>query len=169
MTKKSIQTFAAGMIVATGILAIVFFITGKGEAEANTTDEAKTAMVTQADVKSYLDSKKEVSLNRDAYQELLDYKEKALKASEIDSTKNDDSKQDTQKTKAKTKSLKIVIKNGMSTSDVSDMLEKEGIINSSKDFNDYVIDAGYHKEIRAGSFKLKTGMTFKQIVKSLTK
>ncbi|WP_353855236.1 endolytic transglycosylase MltG [Bacillus sp. Bos-x628] len=165
MTKKSIQTFAAGMILATGVLAIVFFLTGKDEAEADTTTkETLAAKVTEADVKSYLDSKKEVSVSRDTYQQLLDYKEKALKASE-----DGDAKSDQTADKQKGKSIKVVIKNGMSTSDVSDMLEKEGIINSSKDFNDYVIDAGYHKEIRAGKFNLKTGMTFKQIVKALTK
>ncbi|MFS0655310.1 endolytic transglycosylase MltG [Bacillus sp. 179-C3.3 HS] len=166
MTKKSIQTFAAGMILATGVLAVVFFFTGKDEVEADsTTKDTLSAKVTDTDVKNYLDSKKEVSVNRDTYQELLSYKEKALKASEDGDTNND--KQTTEK--PKNKSIKFVIKNGMSTSDVSDMLEKEGIINSSKDFNDYVIDAGYHKEIRAGKFNLKTGMTFKQIVKALTK
>ncbi|MEH2999887.1 MULTISPECIES: endolytic transglycosylase MltG [Bacillus] len=163
MTKKSIQTFAAGMILATGVLAIVFFLTGKDEAAADTTTKETLAQkVTDTDVKNYLDSKKEVTVSRETYQQLLDYKEKALKANE-----DGDSKSDKQKPKGK--SIKFVIKNGMSTSDVSDILEKDGIINSSKDFNDYVIDAGYHKEIRAGKFNLKTGMTFKQIVKALTK
>lgn len=116
-------------------------------------------------MKNYLDSKKEVSVSRETYQQLLDYKEKALKANEDGDSKNDKETSD----KPKGKSVKFVIKNGMSTSDVSDMLEKDGIINSSKDFNDYVIDVSYHKEIRAGKFNLKTGMTFKQIVKALTK
>ncbi len=50
----------------------------------------------------------------------------------------------------------------MSTADVSSILEKEGIIPSAKDFNDYVIDAGYHKEIRAGHFKVDSDMSFKK-------
>lgn len=166
MTKKSIQTFAAGMILATGVLALVFFLTGKDEAAADTTTkETLASKVTDTDVKNYLDSKKEVSVSRETYQQLLDFKEKALKANEDGDSKNDKETTD----KPKGKPVKFVIKNGMSTSDVSDMLEKDGIINSSKDFNDYVIDAGYHKEIRAGKFNLKTGMTFKQIVKALTK
>ena len=49
----------------------------------------------------------------------------------------------------------------MSTADVSSILEKEGIIPSAKDFNDYVIDAGYHKEIRAYHFKVDSDMSFK--------
>ncbi len=57
----------------------------------------------------------------------------------------------------------------MSTADVSSILEKEGIIPSAKDFNDYVIDAGYHKEIRAGHFKVDSDMSFKKIVKTLTR
>lgn len=59
MTKKSIQTFAAGMILATGVLAIVFFLTGKDEAAADTTTKETLAQkVTDTDVKNYLDSKK---------------------------------------------------------------------------------------------------------------
>ncbi|MHC4048205.1 hypothetical protein RAD10_42170, partial [Bradyrhizobium sp. 23AC] len=85
------------------------------------------------------DSKKEVSVSRETYQQLLDYKEKALKANEDGNSNTEEQTSD----KSKGKSIKVVIKNGMSTSDVSDMLEKDGIINSSKDFNDYVIDAGY--------------------------
>lgn len=98
-----------------------------------------------------------VSVNRDEYQKLLDSKEKSL---------SDDSSSDS---KNKVKTYKLIIKDGMSTADVSAILEKEGIISSAKDFNDYVIDAGYHKEIRAGEFKVKSDMSFKKIVKTLTR
>lgn len=101
-----------------------------------------------------------VSVDRDEYQKLLDSKEKSL---------SDDSNADTEKNKNKNKTYKLTIKDGMSTADVSDILEKEGLISSAQDFNDYVIDAGYHKEIRAGNFKLKQGMSFKKIVKTLTR
>lgn len=99
---------------------------------------------------NYLDSKKLVSVNRDEYQKLLDSK-KSL---------NNDSGSDTKSDKVKT--YKLTIKDGMSTADVSAILEKEGIISSAQDFNDYVIDAGYHKEIRAGEFKVKSDMSFKR-------
>ena len=94
------------MILATGVLAIVFFLTGKDEAAADsTTKETLAAKVTDTDVKNYLDSKK-VSVSRETYQQLLDYKEKALKASEDGDSQND--KQTTDKPKGKT--VKFVIK-----------------------------------------------------------
>ncbi|MDP4526087.1 endolytic transglycosylase MltG [Bacillus halotolerans] len=153
MTKRGIQAFAGGIILATAVLASVFYLTDEDQAAA--VKEQKT--VTEQDVNNYLDSKKMVSVNRDEYQKLLDSKEKSL---------SDDSSSDT---KNKVKTYKLIIKDGMSTADVSAILEKEGIISSAKDFNDYVIDAGYHKEIRAGEFKVKSDMSFKKIVKTLTR
>lgn len=142
MTKRGIQAFAGGIILATAVLASVFYLTDEDQAAA--VKEQKT--VTEQDVNNYLDSKKMVSVNRDEYQKLLDSKEKSL---------SDDSSSDS---KNKVKTYKLIIKDGMSTADVSAILEKEGIISSAKDFNDYVIDAGYHKEIRAGEFKVKSDM-----------
>ncbi|MBJ7570991.1 endolytic transglycosylase MltG [Bacillus halotolerans] len=153
MTKRGIQAFAGGIILATAVLASVFYLTDEDQAVA--VKEQKT--VTEQDVNNYLDSKKMVSVNRDEYQKLLDSKEKSL---------SDDSSSDS---KNKVKTYKLIIKDGMSTADVSAILEKEGIISSAKDFNDYVIDAGYHKEIRAGEFKVKSDMSFKKIVKTLTR
>ncbi|MGO5674012.1 endolytic transglycosylase MltG [Bacillus subtilis] len=154
MTKRDIQAFAGGIILATAVLAAVFYLTDEDQAAA--VKDNKT--VTEQDVNNYLDSKKMVSVNRDEYQKLLDSKEKSL---------TDDSSSDTKTDKVKTYKLKI--KDGMSTADVSAILEKEGIISSAQDFNDYVIDAGYHKEIRAGEFKVKSDMSFKKIVKTLTR
>ena len=153
MTKRGIQAFAGGIILATAVLASVLYLTDEDQAAA--VKEQKT--VTEQDVNNYLDSKKMVSVNRDEYQKLLDSKEKSL---------SDDSSSDS---KNKVKTYKLIIKDGMSTADVSAILEKEGIISSAKDFNDYVIDAGYHKEIRAGEFKVKSDMSFKKIVKTLTR
>lgn len=146
MTKRGIQAFAGGIILATAVLAAVFYLTDEDQAAA--VKDNKT--VTEQDVNNYLDSKKLVSVNRDEYQKLLDSK-KSL---------NNDSGSDTKSDKVKT--YKLTIKDGMSTADVSAILEKEGIISSAQDFNDYVIDAGYHKEIRAGEFKVKSDMSFKR-------
>ncbi|ATO28286.1 hypothetical protein RA13_09850 [Bacillus atrophaeus] len=154
MTKRGIQAFAGGIILATAVLAGVFYLTNEDQAAAVKNEKS----VSEQDVSAYLDSKKMVSVDRDEYQKLLDSKEKSL---------SDDSNADTEKNKNKT--YKLTIKDGMSTADVSDILEKEGLISSAQDFNDYVIDAGYHKEIRAGDFKLKQGMSFKKIVKTLTR
>lgn len=152
MTKRGIQAFAGGIILATAVLAGVFYLTDEDQAAAVKNEKS----VSEQDVSSYLDSKKMVSVDRDEYQKLLDSKEKSL---------SDDSNADTEKNKNKNKTYKLTIKDGMSTADVSDILEKEGLISSAQDFNDYVIDAGYHKEIRAGNFKLKQGMSFKRLLK----
>lgn len=68
MTKRGIQAFAGGIILATSVLAAVFYLTDEDQAAA--VKENKT--VTEQDVNNYLDSKKMVSVNRDEYQKLLD-------------------------------------------------------------------------------------------------
>lgn len=154
MTKRGIQAFAAGMILATAVLAAVFYLTDHDQAAAVKTEKNS---IDRKEVNSYLDDQHKVSVNRDDYQKLLDSKEKSL---------NNDQNTDAKKKKV---TYKLTIKDGMSTADVSSILEKEGIIPSAKDFNDYVIDAGYHKEIRAGHFKVDSDMSFKKIVKTLTR
>lgn len=54
MTKRGIQAFAGGIILATAVLASVFYLTDEDQAVA--VKEQKT--VTEQDVNNYLDSKK---------------------------------------------------------------------------------------------------------------
>lgn len=112
MTKRGIQAFAAGMILATAVLAAVFYLTDHDQAAAVKTE--KTAL-TEKEVNSYLDDQQKVSVNRDDYQKLLDSKEKSL---------NNDQNTDDKKKKV---TYKLTIKNGMSTADVSSILEKKGL------------------------------------------
>lgn len=75
MTRQSVQAFAGGMILATAVLAGAFYLTGNGKAEAS--KDAQN--ISETDVKTYLKDNQQVSLKREEYQQLLHYKETALK------------------------------------------------------------------------------------------
>lgn len=54
MTKRGIQAFAGGIILATAVLAGVFYLTDEDQAAAVKNEKS----VSEQDVSSYLDSKK---------------------------------------------------------------------------------------------------------------
>ncbi|MED1739751.1 endolytic transglycosylase MltG [Bacillus swezeyi] len=163
MTRQSVQAFAGGMILATAVLAGAFYLTDNGKTEASK-DSQK---ISEADVKTYLKANQQVSLKREEYQELLNYKETALKRDDA-KQKEEDKEKDKENTKKDSK-YKLEIKSGMSTAEVADILAKEKVISSADDFKDYVKKTGNESKIRAGKYDLKRGDSLKNIVKTLSK
>lgn len=163
MTKSGLQAFAAGMILATSVLAGTFYFSPDDKAEAS----KEGTEVTESDAKSYLEKNKLVSLDRKEYEELLASKEEALNQAE--EAKNANPAEVQVQAPKKEGAYKLTIQDGMSSADVSNRLEQDGLISSAKDFNDYVIDAGYHTKVRAGDFELNYNMGFKEIVGVLTR
>lgn len=161
MTRQSVQAFAGGMILATAVLAGAFYLTDNGKAEAS--KDAQN--ISEADVKTYLKDNQQVSLKRDEYQQLLHYKETALKQDDASQNKKEKEQDDVKKgTK-----YKLEIKSGMSTAEIADLLAKGKVISSADDFKDYVKKTGNESKIRAGKYELKRGDSLKNIVKTLSK
>ena len=150
MTRQSVQAFAGGMILATAVLAGAFYLTDNGKAEAS--KEAQN--ISEADVKTYLKDNQQVSLKREEYQQLLHYKETALKQ---DAASQNKKEQDDAKKGSK---YKLEIKSGMSTAEIADLLAKGKVISSADDFKDYVKKTGNESKIRAGKYELKRGACF---------
>ncbi|OMI27518.1 hypothetical protein BTA31_10405 [Bacillus haynesii] len=161
MTRQSVQAFAGGMILATAVLAGAFYLTDNGKAEAS--KDAQN--VSEADVKTYLKDNQQVSLKRDEYQQLLHYKETALKQDATSQNKKEKEQDDAKKGSK----YKLEIKSGMSTAEIADLLAKGKVISSADDFKDYVKKTGNESKIRAGKYELKRGDSLKNIVKTLSK
>ena len=161
MTRQSVQAFAGGMILATAVLAGAFYLTDNGKAEAS--KEAQN--ISEADVKTYLKDNQQVSLKREEYQQLLHYKETALKQDDASQNKKEKEQDDAKKGSK----YKLEIKSGMSTAEIADLLAKGKVISSADDFKDYVKKTGNESKIRAGKYELKRGDSLKNIVKTLSK
>ncbi|MCY7778316.1 endolytic transglycosylase MltG [Bacillus haynesii] len=161
MTRQSVQAFAGGMILATAVLAGAFYLTDNGKAEAS--KDAQN--ISEADVNTYLKDNQQVSLKRDEYQQLLHYKETALKQDDASQNKKEKEQDDAKKGSK----YKLEIKSGMSTAEIADLLAKGKVISSADDFKDYVKKTGNESKIRAGKYELKRGDSLKNIVKTLSK
>ncbi|NPC93316.1 hypothetical protein HOO54_14005 [Bacillus sp. WMMC1349] len=180
MNRQSVQAFAGGMILATGVLAGAFYLTDNGSAESKDAEK-----ISKADVKTYLKNNEQIAVEKNDYQELLQYKETALKHGKVaqkdnnkaedknkdnnkDKDKNKDKKEDKDKKKKDTK-YKLEIKSGMSLSEVADTLAKEKVVSSADKFEKYAKKSGYESKLRAGKYELKRGESFKKIVETLSK
>ena len=56
----------------------------------------------------------------------------------------------------------------MTSEQVSSELEKLGIVEDWKDLNNYIVRNGYAFKIQFGTFKLKAGMSYREIVRIIT-
>ncbi|MCM3596232.1 hypothetical protein M4D55_10650 [Metabacillus idriensis] len=158
MSKKGFQSFAAGMILSTSVLAATYFMGETNEKTAAVVSKE----VTENDIKEYLIKKGQTAIDTKEYDELIAFKETAL----IEKQKQAEAPPE-EKPQNEKYTLKIV--EGMNTGDVSDILEQEGVIASAKDFNEFVINGNYHTKVRMGTFELTKGMSFSEIVNVLVK
>ena len=61
-------------------------------------------------------------------------------------------------------SIKVTITKGMTSEKFSSNLEKLGIVDDWKALNNYIVRNGYALRIQIGTFTLKKGMSYAQIV-----
>ncbi|MRX72638.1 hypothetical protein GJU40_10815 [Bacillus lacus] len=161
MSKRSLQTFSAGMLLSTSIVAgVYFFSADQGIAEA------EKAVMTNEEIQAELKKQGMVQLSAEDYNELLTMKEQV-----VNSPAPQEEAQEEEETPAPAPraSYTLTIQKGMSTSDVCKILQEAGVIQSARDFNAYLIEAGYHKKVRTGTYELKQGMPFTEISKALTR
>ena len=66
-------------------------------------------------------------------------------------------------------SVTIQISAGDSSDKVADSLYKAGLVDSAQKFNSYMVKQGYDRRLKTGSYSVKKGMTYDQIMSSLIK
>lgn len=62
----------------------------------------------------------------------------------------------------------LQVEYGMSSRDVSRIMENLGLIENSEDFSSYLMKYGYAKRIQIGMYELMDDMSFEEIAKSIT-
>lgn len=165
MSKIGFQTFAAGMIVATSVLGGTYLLSDKQPASADTENKE----ISESDVESFLTSNGKISIPTDEYEELLAVKDNALKQpiEQPEQTEKAEDKKEEEKQEEVVK-YTVTVKAGMTTSEISKMLEQNGIISDSFAFDQYLIKHDFHKKIQLGSFEVQKGMDFYQLAHILT-
>ncbi len=176
MNKRILQAFSAGMIVSTSILTLTFYLGNydqKVVAEKELTDKS---------VNEYLAQNNKIAVSNKEYEEFLSYKDTKVKnlnktpqqneqqqKQQNQNAQNQNQEQKNNKQQTEVKPVKVNIKEGMTTSDVSKILEQSGIIDSASKFNQYLIKHDYHKRVQIGTFEVKKGMSYYEIAEALTR
>jgi len=171
MSKTGFQAFAAGMIVATSVLGGTYLFSGDQHTEA----DAEQKELSEKEVEEFLTSNQQTAISIDEYEELLATKnaEVTEKATEEtpkeETTENAEATKEAEEKKEEVIKYKVTIKAGMTTSEVSDLLEQNAIISDSFEFDQYLIKNNYHTQVQLGTFEVQKGMTFKQLAEAITR
>ncbi|WLR43949.1 endolytic transglycosylase MltG [Bacillus carboniphilus] len=183
MNKKTLQSFAAGMILSTAVLTITFYLG----------DYNKSQAVTKTTVDQYLDKNDLVSLEKEQFDRLTE-REEVAKAAEEAKAEEEAEKKAAEEAKAEEEAEKkaaeeakaeeeaekkaaeeakatevtITIKEGMVPSEVANQLESAGIISSAEKFISYMENNELENYLQLGSHKFTKGMDYDEIAKVLT-
>ena len=143
MKAETMRNFAAGILVAAGILGAVYYLgPSKG---TGTVEEMKSALAS----KGYV----------------VHTQEEWNKASGVKTT---DKNSETATVEKKEK-VKITVAEGMTSIDVGKALAQEKLIEKSRIFTDEVEKRGLSTKLRPGTYEVERGMTLDQIISSFFK
>ncbi|MFC4320779.1 MltG/YceG/YrrL family protein [Litchfieldia salsa] len=155
MSRNSLRTFAAGILLATSILAGLYFFQDKEEIPPVVTDE---------DVKEYLSTRDDIVLiEKEEYEELVQFKEKAN-----EKPVEEEQVQESVEEKVITK-YTLEIQSGMNSLEIARLLESVGIITDATQLNNYILEQNLAGKIQIGSYQLTSDMTPQQIADIITK
>ncbi|MBR1865682.1 MAG: endolytic transglycosylase MltG [Lachnospiraceae bacterium] len=73
-----------------------------------------------------------------------------------------------EETPAASDTVSITIKGGDSSMTICQTLQKAGLIENASEFDTYLIENGYASRIRAGTYNLKTGMSFQNLADAIS-
>lgn len=99
-----------------------------------------------------------------------DDKDKEKKTSEKEDNKDDtENKDDKQDKKDAVKKYTINIESGVLSSEISEKLAANDIIDDATKFNLYLTDNDYGEKIQLGKFKVNSDMNFKELAEAISK
>ena len=64
--------------------------------------------------------------------------------------------------------LTLTITSGMTSSDISSLLEEAGVIQNKMDLDDYIVDQNLAGKIQIGEYEVNSSMSIKQITELIT-
>ncbi|MEB7771339.1 hypothetical protein [Kurthia gibsonii] len=143
--KSVIRTIGISIFVAGATMSLTQM---KQEADGKTTPAKDEVVVKKSDIKQYQQQITKLQ------------EENAVLAKKKDTTPS--------KAKKEVKTYTLDVRSGMGTSEVSEALEKAGMIKSASDFESYIINEGKASSIQLGKNKLNSEMSQKEILTAIT-
>lgn len=166
--KQPIRLFSIGLFSASliALIVLLFIDDAKSNVENVSTDDMITAL--KDDGYRVLTEPEYISLsvndNNDKKAEDETDQASEEKQEDADKKATEDKKKDKEE-----KTYTIKIKSGMASSEISDQLAENDIINDADEFSQYLKEEGYETKVQLGKFKVSSDMNKKEIAEELTK
>lgn len=160
MTAKKLRLFAACLLTIVAILfSLDYFELTK---QTNAENEMGIPQIELSSEEMMENLKKQgfVILEEEEYDILLKAKEEAAK--ETGKVFQEET------TDKPVRFSYLIIKPGMTSSDVSSLLEQANIIENKDEFNEFLKEKKLTRSIRTGEFLLNSGMTFEEIAEEIS-
>ncbi|MFS0751434.1 hypothetical protein [Oceanobacillus sp. 1P07AA] len=175
--KHHIRAFAVGLFTSALIILIVFFLVQdsqtpiedvKAEELIPVLEDQGYAILSQEEYISYSvngnDSDNKSATNHESEDEdTVESKE------ETENNKEDEEENSEEESEQDSAvEYKLTVETGMASSEISDILENEDIIESASDFNNYLEDNDYAINVKPGTFELSSDMSHFDIAEVIT-
>ncbi|MGM7681571.1 hypothetical protein ACSVDA_05380 [Cytobacillus sp. Hm23] len=162
MNKQSLRAFSSGLITATTVLGSIYFITPSSEQSILETRRTADHVVPESE-----ELKAEIKLLKDQV------KEQSLIIQEYESSENviSEDNNSTNQHEPQSEPIRIYhlqVDTGMTSSEISSILEEAKIISNGKELQQYFMDQKLTRQIQVGKFEVSSNMTIKNIVSLLT-
>lgn len=190
--KQPVRVFAIGLLTAGVImLGVYFFSNGNIQTADNLSDEELVTLIEEkgyhvlsdseyialsVDEQGATDSqtpqKEEQPTTKAKAAEKTNDKKNKDKQKEADNKRENNDREDKEKDKEdkeKNKTYTLKIKSGMPSSDISDLLEENDIIDDASEFNKYLEKHNYSEKVQLGKFKVSSDMSLYEIAEAITK
>ncbi|GGB29287.1 hypothetical protein F3157_00065 [Virgibacillus dakarensis] len=174
--KQPVRLFSLGLFTASLIVLILFLFVddSKKNVENIPNDEMITAL--QADGYRVLSESEYISLsvNNDKDKQEAEKTEKASAEGQAEDNNSAEKADEDKENKAdeaekEEKTYTLTIKSGMASSEISDALVENGIIDDAGKFSKFLKDKGYDTKVQLGKFKVSSSMNQKEIAEEITK
>ncbi|HLR08022.1 MAG TPA: hypothetical protein VK136_02020 [Bacillota bacterium] len=166
--KQPIRSFSIGLLTAGLICLLVFYFSGGNKETANLSTEDMIAKLEDEGYRVFTESEY-ISMavdSDDADETEADTDDdSALEDNEEDEADEDSEADDEDASVTYT----LEIKSGMNSSEISELLEENDIIDDAMEFSTFLEDEDYESDVQIGEFELSSDMSFKEIAEEITK
>lgn len=168
MKAKTIRSFAAGLMLASGVCGVVYFI---GPSKVVSTQTTENVQPTKDEMKESLTSDGFIVMTEEEWIEELAAVQ-AAKNEEAEQAKDKNEEKQEQPGEVKEVIIYRTVLNvasGMTSIDVGNALVKGKIIDNAKAFFDEVEKRGLANELRPGTFELDSEMSMDEVMNTIFK
>ncbi|WP_053074953.1 MltG/YceG/YrrL family protein [Ornithinibacillus californiensis] len=172
--RNLLQGIAIGVLLATGLLALVYYTNPEQEVIVKEKEYTVEAAISYLQEQDNEVSKKDAAPDNseetqsEQTEEVEEDNTEVETESETEDTTGQATEETTEQTEEQVKDYQLVIQSGMNSDDVADLLYANGIVDDAVAFNQYLEQNGYQHVIRTGTYDVNEQMSYQEIAIIIT-